>query len=136
MRGTKSKVDMTVITDNFKSVSIAADHINNMFSSVFMADTGTSFHADFADGEGWAPLTEPHEVFRWLSRLKPKATGSDKILTRLYKEGALFLSEPLSHLFNSCILEEIMPDLCFINDTHGMRTSNTLSPGVTADFML
>ena len=76
-----------------------------------MTDSEPLSHAafDWVTVEHWAPLTEPHQVYWWLSQLKPKATGSDKMPTRLYKE-VLFLSEPISHPFNSCILEGIMPD--------------------------
>ena len=67
-----------------------------------MKDSDSLPDADFSVTTNLAPLTEPQEVS------VSSAFGSDKIPTRLYKGGAIFFAEPLSHLFNTC--EGVLPD--------------------------
>ena len=43
-----------------------------------------------------------------------KSVGSDEIPTRLLKEGAIFLVEPICHLFNSCVVDRSIPS-CWKN---------------------
>lgn len=112
VRGTKQKNPLSSIVSEFEDNFEAVNFINNMFKSVFTGSTtfSPSFHSANTQ-ENWTPLTQPHEIYHQLRNLPKKASGSDKIPTRVYKAGALYLAEPLCHIFNCCIQERYMPSL-------------------------
>lgn len=109
VRGTKTRTDLGPIVDSFSNISQAANHINDLFCSVFTSDNTDETIPHSNSVSDWCPLLEPHEVCQLLQRLPCKATGSDLIPSRLYKEGALFLAAPLCHLINSSILSCYVP---------------------------
>ena len=115
LRGTKSKPSLSSIVTKFSSCYDCCNYINEQFASYFSDSGSRNVNHDlsnhiYASEYSWCPLTEPHVVYEMLSKLKTsKSTGSDGIPVRLLKEGALFLAEPLCHIFNSCLLDRFMP---------------------------
>ena len=131
IRGTKSKCNLTSILTDFSNKSVAADFLNNLFSSALSPDhssVSTESVSIAGQSEGsWAPPIELLEVYNSLTRLKSTSCGSDGIPNRLYKEGAAFLAEPLCHIFNSCLFQCVMPkiwklaDICALPKTSPPR---------------
>ena len=134
VRGSKSKSNISSIISDFSNKLEAAEYLNNLFCSVFSSghettvDACTSFKNSASEPlANWAPVIEVFEVYNRLRRLKSKSCGSDGIPNRLYKEGAIYLAEPLCHIFNSCLLHGTMPkiwklaDICALPKTSPPR---------------
>ena len=111
MRGTKTKCNLNSIVEKFPSLFDAVECINEKFGSSFTVRPDLHFSHGSVTDNAWIPLTDVLEVYRLLKSAPLKACGSDDVPARLYREGALFLAEPLCHIFNSCILECYMPKL-------------------------
>ncbi len=116
IRGVNSKANLSNIVSQFPNCDECCAFINNQFKSVFVEDMPIAsvpmYNTDRSMDDSWCPLTEPYLLYNVLSKLRTfKATGSDQVPTRLLKEGALFLAEPLCHIFNSCLLERVMPSV-------------------------
>ena len=115
LRGIKSKPSLSDIVTKLSNCYDCCNYINEQFASYFSDNRPHNVNHNLsvqrnASEYSWCPLTEPHVVYGLLSSLKSsKSTGSDDIPVRLLKEGALFLAEPLCHIFNSCLLDRIMP---------------------------
>ena len=109
-RGTKTRAVLDPAVNSFSDSSSAANHINDLFSSVFTTDDLHDPSPTSTSNEDWHPLLDPYQVYALLQRLPcGKATGSDSIPNRLYKVGAIYLAAPLCHLMNSSILLKYMP---------------------------
>ena len=111
------------IVTEFYSEYEAASEINRIFTSVFSASDPDSLRrisSEIGDDD-WLPLADTSWTYKTLSQLHVnKATGSDGINLRLYKSACFELSEPVTHLINSCIALRQVPikwksaDVCAI----------------------
>jgi hypothetical protein len=99
------------VLGNFDSVESAANAMNSFFASVFtQADANsctTQINTMNVSDIGHLTVTT---VYHQLLKLKiGKAPGPGDIPVLLYKKAAVFLSEPLTHLFNVCLTRGQFP---------------------------
>ena len=52
--------------------------------------------------DGWSPIFGVEDVWKELSKMKVKATGSDGIPSLLYKNSALIFAAPIHHILMEC----------------------------------
>ena len=106
-RGSRSNNNLnSLIKDN--NTESGLNQLNSFFCSVMNPLTEDSFNLDTID-DGWMPSLTVIDVWRILSHLQSKATGSDDIPTRLYKKSALVLAEPIYHLIVTALQQRRFP---------------------------
>ena len=102
--------DVNKLVTQFDSVHEAAEAINDIFVESFTPKTISQPDQQVAGDNEWKVDTSVETIFKELTALNmKKATGSDGIPVRLLKEAATILTEPLSHLLTSSVLECEIP---------------------------
>ena len=92
----------------------AACEINNTFSSVFSSTNLEDVYCILNNvlDDDWSSLISTEWTHNYLVSLNTtKSTGSDGINLRVYNFAAEVIAEPLTHLFNTCILEKRVPSI-------------------------
>ena len=106
----QSKVSMSSILNKFPTQIDAANAINTVFSHVFNPSSLSTPNGSSCPVDLRHPTIHVHAVFQELKKLKPgKSCGPDRIPSLFYKEAAVFLAEPLTHLFNMCLSQGLFP---------------------------
>lgn len=107
----RAKPSLSSFLSDFSTPVDAANAINTVFSNVFTRD-GQILPADLTCSPNGVlhPIIPLHAVLRHLQNLKSgKSCGPDQLPNLIYKEAALLLVEPLTHLFNLCLSHGVFP---------------------------
>jgi len=79
------------------------------------------------EDDGWLPSVHPHDIWRMLSNISSKSTGSDGVPSLLYKKCALVFAEPICHLICESIRQRHFPSLWKVADIIPIPKSSTIS---------
>lgn len=101
--------------DEYSSKEELLNACNDHFCSVMNPQSGSMVISDLTDDE-WLPHVGVTDVWRELSHLPIKATGSDGIPCMLYRRAATVLAEPIHHLIVECFRLRKFPSLWKIAD--------------------
>ena len=104
---------------------VLANDFNEHFCSVMNDSATLTTHR--VEDDNWFPVFGVEDVWRILSRLRPKATGSDEIPTLLYKKSAVILAEPILNLIVLCIRQRKVPSKWKIADVVPIPKSSNAS---------
>ena len=117
-------------TNAFRSSdSISSSEQANQFNKFFCSVMNPSSSSDFLQLQDdlWFPQFEVHDIWKMLTQIRSKSTGSDNIPTLLYKRSALALAEPIHHLISECIRNRKFPSSWKIADVVPIPKSNNAS---------
>ena len=99
----------TLQTLDLQSPSFLND-LTHFFQSCFSQEADINLPS--LSDEEWSINIDEFDVHQQLTKLKSKqAPGFDHLNARLLKEGAIFLAEPVAHIFRSSIEMKTFPEL-------------------------
>jgi hypothetical protein len=105
----RTKTSVASILSQFSNLTDAANSINKMFSDVYSNASLTPVIST-SSTDVVVPVIPVHVVLEQLRKLKQgKSSGPDRLPNVIYKEAAIFLAEPLTHLFNLCLSQGLFP---------------------------
>ena len=111
------------------------NNLNDHYCSVMNSRTASQSPLKLKD-DSWMPSFRVEDVWRALTKLSAKATGSDNIPTLLYKKCALILADPIYHLISECLRQRQFPSLWKIADVIPVPKSSESSVSNTRPISL
>ena len=108
--------DLSSIVNNGQVQSKESLNVINELLCSFMNPSSSIPVFEDLDDDSWMPTVDVVHVWKALSRVSLKATGSDNIPCLLYKKAALVLAEPIHHLITQCFKQRSFPSLWKLAD--------------------
>ena len=106
--GNEDNNPLQFLLNSFDNKASAANSINNFFCSVFNVSAVPSFDCSFINLDH-LKVTE-YDVYKEICAQKvTKSPGPDLVPSLLYHSAALFIAEPLTHLFNTSLINCYFP---------------------------
>ena len=133
-RGSTSK-DLSLLFKDAQSPDAILNELNEHFCNSMNTGSPTLNTQSIQD-DGWYPTDSVFEVWRMLSKLPSKATGSDDIPTLLYTKSALILAEPIHHLMVECFRQRRLPSRWKVADITPIPKSAEISVANTRPISL
>ena len=103
------------------------NELNSYFCSVMGQMSSPPASIESMIDDEWMPSFSVEDVWKLLSTLPLKSTGSDDIPTLIYKKCALVLAEPLFHLLSMCLRQRRFPAIWKIADVIPIPKSSDIA---------
>ena len=106
----KGKRKRNILQTNEHQSPFFLNDLTHFFQSCFSQEADINLPC--LSDEEWPINIDAFDVYQQLTKLKSKQSpGFDDLNARLLKEGAIFLAEPVAHIFRSSIETKTFPEL-------------------------
>ena len=122
----RSGNDISSLFENDSCPEDVLNKLNDKYCS-YMNSRHYGIDRRAVEDDGWFPSFYAYDIWRLLSNLSSKSTGSDGVPALLYKKCALVFAEPICHLICESIRQRRFPSLWKVADIIPIPKSSAIS---------